>query len=49
VPVNGNGETDVNVIPPALIESVDIVTGGASAVYGSHHRDEGTTGGGQSE
>jgi outer membrane receptor protein involved in Fe transport len=34
-PVNGNGETDLNVIPPALIESVDIVTGGASAVYGS--------------
>ena len=35
VPVNGNGETDLNVIPPALIESADIVTGGASAVYGS--------------
>jgi len=34
-PVNGNGETDLNVIPPALIESVEIVTGGASAVYGS--------------
>src|SRR4029453_5603560 len=32
---NGNGETDLNVIPPALIESVEIVTGGASAVYGS--------------
>ena len=35
VPVNGNGETDLNVIPPALIERVEIVTGGASAVYGS--------------
>ena len=35
VPVNGNGETDLNVIPPALIQSVEIVTGGASAVYGS--------------
>ena len=35
MPVNGNGETDLNVIPPALIESVEIVTGGASAVYGS--------------
>jgi outer membrane receptor protein involved in Fe transport len=35
VPVNGNGETDLNVIPPTLIESVEIVTGGASAVYGS--------------
>ena len=34
-PVNANGETDLNVIPPALIESVEIVTGGASAVYGS--------------
>ena len=34
-PVNGNGETDLNVVPPALIESVEIVTGGGSAVYGS--------------
>jgi iron complex outermembrane receptor protein len=34
-PVNANGETDLNVIPPTLIESVEIVTGGASAVYGS--------------
>ena len=34
-PVNANGETDLNVIPPALIESVEIVTGGGSAVYGS--------------
>src|SRR5215218_5499372 len=28
-------EVDVNTIPAALIERVDIVTGGASAVYGS--------------
>ncbi len=34
-PVNANGETDLNVIPPTLIERVEIVTGGASAVYGS--------------
>jgi len=34
-PVNANGETDLNVIPTALIESVEVVTGGASAVYGS--------------
>ncbi|MDE1145334.1 MAG: TonB-dependent receptor [Azospirillaceae bacterium] len=27
--------TDVNFIPAALVESVDVVTGGASAVYGS--------------
>ena len=35
LPVNGDGYTDVNLIPPALIESVEVVTGGASAVYGS--------------
>ena len=29
------GEVDINNIPSALIESVDIVTGGASAAYGS--------------
>jgi len=29
------GPTDINVIPQALIGSVDIVTGGASAAYGS--------------
>jgi outer membrane receptor protein involved in Fe transport len=34
-PVNGDGEVDVNVIPPALIERAEILTGGASAVYGS--------------
>ena len=35
VPANGNGVVDVNVIPPSLIESVEVITGGASAVYGS--------------
>ena len=35
VPANGTGVVDVNIIPSALIESVEIVTGGASAVYGS--------------
>lgn len=35
--INGNqaGSVDVNLIPGALIERVDVVTGGASAVYGS--------------
>jgi outer membrane receptor protein involved in Fe transport len=27
--------TDINVIPSALIERVEVLTGGASAVYGS--------------
>ena len=35
IPGNGDGVPDLNVIPPALIESVEIITGGASAVYGS--------------
>ena len=34
-PANGEGEPDLNVIPPALIESVEINAGGASATYGS--------------
>lgn len=29
------GSVDINIIPSALIESVDVVTGGASAAYGS--------------
>lgn len=36
--VVGSGEdgvVDINMIPPALISRVDVVTGGASAVYGS--------------
>ncbi len=35
IAANGEGVPDVNVIPPALIENVEIVTGGASAAYGS--------------
>ena len=36
MPVSGNnGGVDVSLIPSMLIERVDIVTGGASAVYGS--------------
>jgi iron complex outermembrane recepter protein len=35
MPASGNGVPDLNVIPPALIESVEIITGGGSAVYGS--------------
>ena len=35
VAARGDGVSDLNVIPPALLESVEIVTGGASAVYGS--------------
>src|SRR5262245_13419834 len=30
-----SGNVDVNVIPDAIVESVDAITGGASAVYGS--------------
>ncbi|CAM4096653.1 TonB-dependent receptor domain-containing protein [Pseudoalteromonas ostreae] len=35
IPFNYNGEVDTSTIPSALIERIDIVTGGASAVYGS--------------
>lgn len=35
VPFNFNGAVDTATIPTALIERVDVVTGGASAVYGS--------------
>jgi len=35
IPANGSGVVDLNIIPPSLIKSVDIITGGASAVYGS--------------
>lgn len=34
-PANGAGVVDANLIPPTLIEQVEIVSGGASAVYGS--------------
>ena len=35
VPTTGGGTVDINNIPTALIENVEVVTGGASAVYGS--------------
>ncbi|WP_336959972.1 TonB-dependent receptor domain-containing protein [Sphingobium aquiterrae] len=35
VPYSLNGVTDLNTIPPGLIERVDVVTGGASSVYGA--------------
>jgi len=35
VPFNFNGQVDSASIPTALIERVDVITGGASAVYGS--------------
>ena len=35
VPTTGGGVVDINNIPAALIERVEVVTGGASAVYGS--------------
>ena len=35
MPASGNGVADLNIIPSSLIESVEIITGGASAVYGS--------------
>jgi outer membrane receptor protein involved in Fe transport len=34
-PSNSNGTVDVNIVPAALIENIEVVTGGASAVYGS--------------
>ena len=34
-PTSSNGSTDANLIPQLLIDRVDIVTGGASAAYGS--------------
>ncbi len=35
MPANGNGVVDLNIVPSSLIESVEVITGGASAVYGS--------------
>ncbi len=35
VPSTNRGVVDLNIIPPLLIERVDVVTGGASATYGS--------------
>ena len=34
-PYNEDGRVDVSIIPTALLERVDVITGGASAVYGS--------------
>ena len=34
-PYNYNGQVDTQVIPTALVQRIDVVTGGASAVYGS--------------
>jgi outer membrane receptor protein involved in Fe transport len=34
-PYNINGVVDISIIPAAMLDRVDIVTGGASAVYGS--------------
>jgi len=34
-PTSSNGATDANLIPQMLIKRVDVVTGGASATYGS--------------
>lgn len=35
VPARSDGVVDLNTIPPAMIERVEVITGGASAVYGS--------------
>ena len=35
IPANGAGSVDLATIPNALVKRVDIITGGASAVYGS--------------
>ncbi|MFC6197326.1 TonB-dependent receptor domain-containing protein [Ponticaulis profundi] len=35
VPTTAGGVVDLNNIPPALVERVEVITGGASAVYGS--------------
>jgi len=35
VPTSGGGSVDINNIPTALIDRVEVLTGGASAIYGS--------------
>lgn len=35
VPSGGSNEVDINLIPPQLIEKIEVVTGGASSTYGS--------------
>lgn len=35
IPYNTDGRVDVSIIPTAFLERIDVITGGASAVYGS--------------
>lgn len=35
IPANGSGNVDMGTIPDALVQRVEIITGGASAIYGS--------------
>ena len=35
VPSNSNGAADINILPTALIKNVEVISGGASAAYGS--------------
>ena len=35
VPANADGSVDVNILPRALVDNIEVITGGASAVYGS--------------
>jgi outer membrane receptor protein involved in Fe transport len=35
MPSDGRGSVDLNLLPPVMIEAVDVMTGGASVVYGS--------------
>lgn len=34
-PSNSDGTVDINIIPSALIQNIEVITGGASATYGS--------------
>ena len=35
MPADGNGSVDLNILPSSMIRSVQVLTGGASTVYGS--------------
>ena len=35
MPSDGRGAVDLNVLPPTLVRSIEVITGGGSAVYGS--------------
>ncbi len=35
VPSNADGSVDVNIIPSAIVQNIEVITGGASATYGS--------------